>query len=308
MMGHISNASSYTIDSNWMSRVKDIVDYCISKDLYVILNDHWDGGWLEDSFGDVSDATVEANSEKLKTLWKQIAENFSGYDEHLLFAGLNEPGMENGNPNSSSVAALIKYEQAFIDAVRATEGNNSGRILIVQGPKTDIDESYKLYDVDNLTDWVEDRLMVEVHFYFPWQFCGLTEDASWGKMWYYWGSGNDGSDYSRNTDSKYTENYVKSQMAKMKTKYYDKGYPVVLGEYGANYRFTGDSKHNASIKAFYKAVNQYAVANGCIPYAWDTNYAGYPSMTIIDRANLSIFNSYMMDGITAGVKAASWPN
>ena len=93
----------------------------------------------------------------------------------------------------------------------------------------------------------------------------------------------------------------------MKAKYADKGYPVIIGEYGANYRFSDDAKHNASIEAFYKAVNQYAINNGCVPFAWDTNYLGYPNMTIINRSQTTVNNTYMLNGIIEGVKAGSWP-
>jgi endoglucanase len=307
VMGHITDASNSTIDEAWMNRVQEIVDYCIKDGLYVELNDHWDGGWIENSFGDISDATVTANSAKLKKIWTQIATRFKNYDEHLMFGGLNEPGMNTlGKFDATSTAALIKYEQAFIDAVRATGGNNASRTLIVQGPNTNIDQTYNLFDVSKFSDSVSNRLMVEVHFYDPWQFTGMTEDASWGKMWYYWGTGNTG-DSNRTATSTTTESYVSGQMAKMKSKFVDKGIPVIIGEYGANYRFTGDATHNASIKAYYKAVNQYSIANGCVPFAWDTNALSYPNMTVINRSGLSINNQYMMSGITEGVNAATWP-
>ena len=91
VMGHITDESELKIDPAWMARVKEIVNYCINDGLYVILNDHWDGGWLENSFGDISDATVAKKSEQLHKIWTQIATTFRDYDAHLLFAGLNEP-------------------------------------------------------------------------------------------------------------------------------------------------------------------------------------------------------------------------
>jgi len=311
-MGHITDASACTIDEAWMARVKDVVDYCISAGLYVILNDHWDGGWLEDSFADTSDATIASNKDKLTKIWTQIANTFADYDEHLLFAGLNEPNNSNTSvfKTTASVNALYAYEQAFIDAVRATGGNNATRTLIVQGPATDIDLTNTYFDATKLTDTANSRLMVEVHFYSPWQFAGLESDASWGNVWYYWGSSNTGGSSDRTASSAYNESYVNKQMAKMKSKFADKGYPVIIGEYGANWRSGSgiDSDlHNASIKAYYKAVNQYAVSNGCVPFAWDTNYIGWPTMTIVNRATLGVHNQYMLDGINEGLSAATWP-
>ena len=70
--GHITNAADYTIDANWINRVKEVVDYCINDGLYVLLNDHYDGGWVETSFIDTSNATIENNCEVMKSIWTQI--------------------------------------------------------------------------------------------------------------------------------------------------------------------------------------------------------------------------------------------
>ncbi len=307
VMGHVNNDTDVTIDAAWMARVKEVVDYCIGSGLYVVLNDHWDGGWLENSFGDTSAATVAKKSEQLRKLWTQIAEAFRDYDEHLLFAGLNEPGMNGANFTAAITTVLIGYEQVFIDAVRATGGNNSQRILVVQGPFTDIDQTCKAsnnYDMSRFNDPAgSGRLMVEVHYYTPWQFCGMDKDESWGKMKYYWGTGNGQGDrfYSNG------ESEMKNLFKKMYTSFASKGYPVILGECGANYRFANDAQHDASIKAWYKSVTTEAVSNGCIPFYWDTNYTGFPNMTIINRAKLQVNNQHMMDGINEGLAAATWP-
>ena len=151
------------------------------------------------------------------------------------------------------------------------------------------------------------RLMMEVHFYDPYQFTMMNKDESLEKMWYYWGKDNTGSDANRNANSNYTENYVKNQMAKLKTAFVDNGIPVIIGEFGADQRFAigQDPIHDASIKAWYAAVTSYAINNGCIPYAWDTNSGN--GMSIIDRSNIKVLNTNMMTGVTEGVAAAKWP-
>ena len=308
VMGHITNADEVTIDPAWMQRVKEVVDYGINSGLYVFINDHWDGGWLENSFGDVSDATVAANSAKLSKLWTQIAQTFKDYDEHLLFGGLNEPGMNGGNFNATTTTALLKYEQVFIDAVRSTGGNNGKRTLVVQGPQTDIEQTCSAsnnYDLDRLTDPAgKGYLMVEVHCYTPWTFCGLEADADWGKMMYYWGEGNGSGDrYYANGEAE-----LQKLFKKMYTNFYQKGYPIILGECGANYRMNNDANHDASIKAWYKTIAKESISNGCIPFYWDTNYTGFPNMTIINRATRQVNNQHMLDGITEGLAAATWPN
>lgn len=315
--GHISDASSVTIDAQWMARVKEIVDYCIGSGLYVLLNDHYDGGWVEKSFTDISEATITKNCATMQTIWTQIANTFRDYDEHLLFGGLNEPDCSN----QAQTNALIRYEQAFIDAVRATGGNNATRTLVVQGPGTDIEKTNDWFDVTQLTDAAgSGRLMVEVHYYTPPQFTGVWEN---GAPIYFWGSGNH---VASGAWTKYNatwgeESDVQQYFQLMKTKFADKGYPVLLGEYGANWRKFSNTyvqnKHNASIKAFNKTVCQEAVNHGMIPFLWDINVAnqGTPAsssvgsdgiMTVINRANRTVFCTPAMEGITEGSAAATW--
>ena len=312
VMGHITDAEACTIDADWLTRVHEVVDYCIKNNLYVIINQHWDGGWIEhDGFTAATD--VDATKAQLTKIWTQIADNFKKYDEHLLFAGMNEPGVGAGEGDIIGVAdmsnRIAEYEQTFIEAVRATGGNNAKRVLIVQGPNTDIDKFVANNYMSKIKDSATDRLMVEVHFYDPYQFTDLSEDKDWGKYYLYWGKNNtNGSEADRTADAKYNEDYVEAQMKKMKTNFFDKGYPVVIGEFGANQRLAigKDAVHDASVKDYYKAVVTSAINNGCVPMAWDTN-SNYPSMTIFNRAGASVSNTNMLESIQAAVAAAKWP-
>lgn len=311
VMGHITDKDKCTIDAAWMKRVKEVVDYCINDGLYVIINQHWDGGWLEHN-GFTADTDVAASKVQLKKVWTQIAKAFIGYDEHLLFAGLNEPGVGSGDGTllgaAELTANLAEYEQAFIEAVRATGGNNAQRILIVQGPYTNIDNTVANNYMSKITDSATDRLMVEVHFYDPYQFTDMSEDQSWGKYYLYWGKNNTTGAADRTADAKYNEDYVEAQMKKMKTAFFDKGYPVLIGEYGANQRkaIGEDAVHDNSVKDYYKAVVTSAINNGCVPMAWDTN-ASIPSMTIFNRSSAKVSNANVLEAIQAGVAAAAWP-
>ena len=307
VMGHITNSADLTIDPVWMARVKEVVDICINDGLYVVLNDHWDGGWVENSFGNTSNSTILANSEKMKKLWTQIATEFRDYDDHLIFAGLNEPEVDN----STKMAALLQYEQAFIDAVRSTGGNNTNRILVVQGPSTDIDKTVELMNTMP-TDVVENRLMVEVHYYSPWNFAlrtGSDGSESWDRNAYYWGAANHVSGSIHNSTWG-EEDYMEAELKKMKTKFVDKGIPVLLGEYGANWRTvsgTNESqqKHDASVKLFYSKFNQMCIEMGMVPMAWCINYAGRPTMTLVNRKTLSVYCTPAMEGIQEALIATS---
>lgn len=312
VMGHITEAEACTIDADWLARVHEVVDYCIKNDLYVIINQHWDGGWIEhDGFTAATD--VDATKAKLTKIWTQIANSFKNYDERLIFAGMNEPGVGAGEGDIIGVAdmsnRIAEYEQTFIEAVRATGGNNAKRVLIVQGPNTDIDKFVANNYMSKIKDSATDRLMVEVHFYDPYNFTDLSEDKDWGKYCLYWGKNNtNGSEAGRTADAKYNEDYVEAQMKKMKINFFDKGYPVLIGEFGANQRLAigKDAVHDASVKDYYKAVVTGAINNGCVPMAWDTN-SGLPSMTIFNRAGASVSNANMLESIKAAVAAAKWP-
>lgn len=313
--GHIVSGTQTTpkIDAAWIKRVKEVVDYCINDGLYVIVNDHWDGGWIEELgfsrstsyYSAIDDKYATEKAATLKFLWTQIAEAFKDYDEHLLFAGLNEPFQNYSLFNDKHKVLtpyLEKYNKAFVEAVRATGGNNSQRILVVQGPSTNIDSSVSYMKASSLPESAG-RLMVEVHYYDPGQFCG-TWDASGDKAFYFWGATNHSSSHNATYAE---ESYLRQQFEKLRSEYTSKGYPVIIGEYAANQRTitTDQSRHNSSIYLFYRLVNEYAVSNGIIPFAWDTNYpAGLNkesgSSTIIDRANATVVGIYAMEGIRKG--------
>lgn len=300
------HATDGKIDAAWMARVQEVVDYCVNAGLYVVLNDHYDGGWIEvEGFKEsIGEETVTAKITQLKNYWTHIATAFKNYDEHLLFAGLNEPNAANQEQTN----ILIRYEQAFVDAVRATGGNNSNRTLIVQGPQTNIDNTLKF--LNKLPeDQTADRIMVEVHFYDPAQFTGVWEN---GAPFYFWGSANhvSGSTFNSTWGE---EAWIADKFGKLKTAFVDKGWPVIIGEYGANWRSIGENqdKHDASIKSFFYEINRQAVNNGLVTFAWDINSTGQNGsngvMTILNRANISIFCKPAMEGITEGTKAGKWP-
>ena len=283
-----------------MQRVREVVDYCIHDSLYVILNDHYDGGWLEQNIHVTGEAKTK-NEEVLRAIWTQIANTFKDYDEHLIFAGLNEPSVED----EATLAHLVSYEQIFIDAVRATGGNNAKRLLVVQGPSTEAEKTCNWMTDKLPKDPIGQKLAIEVHLYYPWNFWGMTEDADWGNVFFYWGKENHVSSSSHNAT--YGEESDVIRIAdRLKTCFVDKGIPVINGEYGIIWRtITGEGesqeKHNASIKTYYKTMNRVCMERGIVPIVWDTNSSGINQMTVLDRSTRTIFNPYMMEGIREGI-------
>jgi aryl-phospho-beta-D-glucosidase BglC (GH1 family) len=285
-----ANASAQ-IKTEWMNRVKEVVQYCVDDGLYVILNIHWDGGWLENN---ITTAKQQAVNEKQKIFWKQIATAMRDFDEHVLFASANEPNASD----ATQMSVLLSFHQTFINTVRSTGGHNSYRVLIVQGPNTDIEKTNTLMNTLP-SDPVANRMMVEIHYYTPWNFCGMSKDESWGNMFYYWGQG-----YHSTTDLLHNptwgeEGDVDKYMGMMKTKFADKGIPVVMGEYGPMKRtdLTGDALalHLASRAYYLKYVTKQAKANGILPFVWDTG-------GLLSRQNNTVLDQQSLDALIEGAK------
>ena len=263
-----ANQSTYQIDPAWMARVKQVVDWCYARNLTVIINIHWDGGWLERNITDTVNSTINA---KMHSYWTQIATAFAGYDSRLLFAGANEPHCET----AAQWNTLRTYYNTFISAVRATGGNNASRWLVFQGPNTDVDLTYQL--ANSLpTDSTPGRLVAEVHYYSPYEWALMDEDQSWGKRFYFWGQG---YHHATRTDRNATwgeEAYVEAQFNKLKTKFVDQGIPVLIGEFQAKKRnglsdLTGSdyALHTASVSYFYKFFVEAANSRGIKPVVWN---------------------------------------
>lgn len=293
---YLANSTNAQIKADWLARVKEVVQYCVDNDMYVIVNIHWDGGWLENN---CTEAKKVENNAKQKAFWEQIATQLRGFDEHLLFASANEPNVEN----ATQMAVLNSYHQTFIDAVRSTGGKNAYRNLIIQGPSTDIEKTNKLMTTLP-TDKVANRMMAEVHFY-PYQFTLMTKDESWGKMFYYWGAGNHSTTDTDHNPTWGEEADIDKLFKSMKTQFVDKGIPVILGEFGAIRRdLTGDALtlHLKSRADFLKYVVKQSRANGMIPFYWDAGFMGVNTMTIFNRTNNTVYDTQALTALQDGLK------
>ena len=251
----------YTIDAGYMDRVEEVVRYARKAGMYVIINDHWDGGWYG-MFGSESAETRALAVEAYKGMWQQIAERFRDYSDYLIFESANEELGGRFDENSplycsDSVVTYLtdderyaltnEINQTFVDVVRATGGNNATRFLLIAGYSTNIDQTCDdRFQMPK--DTVDSKLMVSVHYYDPWSYCGASSAASatkWGKV----------SDYE----------YLDQQLAKM-TKFTEAGYGVVIGEYGALPGNDGLKDNTLAYHtAFLDACTKYNLTN-CL---WD---------------------------------------
>ena len=251
----------YTIDADYMDRVEEVVRYARKAGMYVIINDHWDGGWYG-MFGSESAETRALAMEAYKGMWQQIAERFRDYSDYLIFESANEELGGRFDENSplycsDSVVTYLtdderyaltnEINQTFVDVVRATGGNNATRFLLIAGYSTNIDQTCDdRFQMPK--DTVDSKLMVSVHYYDPWSYCGASSAVSatkWGKV----------SDYE----------YMDQQLAKM-TKFTEAGYGVVIGEYGALPCSDGLKDNTLAYHtAFLDACTKYNLTN-CL---WD---------------------------------------
>jgi aryl-phospho-beta-D-glucosidase BglC (GH1 family) len=287
-----ANQTTAAISSTWLARVKQVVQYAVDNDLYVMVNIHWDGGWLERH---LTAAEQVAVSHKQRAFWQQIATTLRDFDEHVMFASANEPDTET----AEGMAALLLYHQTFIDAVRETGGRNAYRVLILQAPRTNIDLSTTLW-TEMPTDTVPNRLMAEVHFYAPWNFVGMNQDESWGNMAYYWGAPNHSTTDTIRNPTWGEEAYVDQQFASIKARFVDRGIPVIVGEFASMYRetLTGDALalHLQSRRYWHQYVVWSAVTNGTKPFFWDVgNAAG-----VFRRSDNTVSDPAMLTALQQG--------
>lgn len=291
-----ANQETAEISNVWLNRVKQVVQLCRDNNLYVIVNIHWDGGWLENN---VTTAKQAANNAKQQAFWEQIATQLRDFDEHVMFASTNEPNVET----ATQMAVLDSYHQTFVDAVRATGGKNAYRVLVVQGPSTDIEKTNNLWN-QMPSDSATNRLMAEVHFYTPYNFALMKKDETWGKQFYYWGQDFHSTTNTERNPTWGEEATVNQLFELMKVQFVDQGIPVVLGEFSAMRRtsLTGDdlALHLAGRAYYHKYVVQQALARGLIPFYWDAGGLGNLSSGIFDRQNNTLFDTQTMNALLEG--------
>ena len=234
---------NYKVDEEWMNRVEEVVGYAYDLDMYVILNIHHDGGgdpqfgaWISNAQDD-----KEETMKKYVTLWEQICERFKNYSDLLVFESMNEVGFDRISEDDA-YALLNEFNQTFVDTVRASGGNNEKRHLLIAGYWTDIvktcDGRYSMP-----ADTIDDRLILSIHYYTPWEFCTTNINYTWGT-----------------TDE---VNQMKNLFGRLKETYVDKGVPVIIGEYGV-----GGNEFSSCIyfiENVCKLCHDYQMA----PFFWD---------------------------------------
>jgi len=247
-------SGDYTIDARLMDRVEQIVNYALNADMYVIINDHWDGGWWG-MFGSPDEAVREKGMEMYKAMWEQIAERFGDYSYKLIFESANEElgdrlndkditGVKGTLTEPECYEKLHEINSEFVKLIRSTGGKNEDRFLLMAGYNTDIqktcDDRYKMPE-----DTAKDKLLLSVHYYTPWDYCGTDGINQWGSP---------------------EDIEEQNELLEMLTKYTDQGYGIIIGEYAV--MKSGRGQKPDTDKFYTNLLNNCDYYNYC-PVLWD---------------------------------------
>jgi endoglucanase len=282
---HTAPTGTTTIPAAWMARVKQVVDYAHGQGMYVIINIHWDGGWLQDHPTFAFQSAVNA---KQRAYWTQIATAFRDYNERLLFAGTNEVHADFGTPTSEHLTVQQSYNQTFVNAVRATGGNNASRTLVVQTYNTNAWHGLNFHVMP--TDTIAGRLMVEFHHYDPYDFTLNPSGPclAWGAQF---------PQFSQCAWAQ--EAYHTDLFGRIRTKWVAAGIPVILGEYGVARR----PNLNLAAREFWlEFVTRTAVQNGIKPFYWDNGVqpSQNDSFALFNRSTGAIVDQGALNALMRG--------
>ena len=271
---HVSG-DNYTIDSAWLARVKEVVDYCYKNDMYVILNIHHDTKSSESASGAgyYPRSSAYSSSEKFVTsVWSQMSEYFKDYDYHLIFETLNEPRLigtgcewwfDKWNIPSEvkdAIDCINKLNQKAVDTIRDTGSNNRGRLIMCPGYDASIDgATVSGFKLPTDISGNKNRIAVSVHAYSPYNFAMNV------------GSG------STSTYTSSIKSELRDLFSTLKSNFRDKGIPVVIGEFGST-----DKNNTAERVKWATDYTALAKKNNIPCVLWDNNaFAVYNGSSIV---------------------------
>lgn len=299
----IGDGPDYKIDTDWLDRVQEVVDYVVDNDMFAIVNMHGDGyytvdhSWLLCAEDDDKQTEIK---DKYGKVWTQIADRFKDYDQHLIFESMNEEfNNDYGKPDANAYENINAYNQIFVDSVRATGSNNEKRWLLLPGWNTNIeytanDEYNFKIPTDNGCKADGKRIMISVHYYDPFNFTideNKTARTQWGKY------------AVKNYDNWGQEDYVDSQMALLNEKFVSQGYPVVIGEFGAQDKTEKFADYNEFRRYWSEYLIKAAKKNGVVCVYWDNGYNGNMGFGIIDRNSLEITQPDLIAGMMRAINS-----
>ncbi|MCR3760138.1 glycoside hydrolase family 5 protein [Clostridium felsineum] len=232
---HLGPAPDYNIDTTWLDRIQEVVDYAMDNHMYVIINLHKEESWLIPTYAKEADAT-----NKLTKIWSQISNRFKNYNNSLIFEVMNEPRLV-GSPvewsggTDEALDVVNKFNLAAVNTIRKSGSKNSSRFLMIPTYAASTDSaSINALKIPNN----DKKILISVHAYLPYNFAmNINGTSTWG--------------------SKEDKRELDSTLNTLYNKFVKKGHGVVIGEFGsvnknnetsrialAKYYVTGAKKRN----------------------------------------------------------------
>lgn len=279
--GHIGEGPDYIIDSEWMNRVNEVVDYVIDNNMYAIINTHHEGGWLIPDYAHEDEIT-----DRLVKMWEQIAARFMDYGDHLVFETMNEPRVIGSD--SEWVGGTYEYRDvinalnlAAVNAIRASGGNNAERYIMIP---THAASTVQAAMDDLVIPNNDDRIIVSLHMYSPYYFSMVYEQTA------QWGTDSDKAELDSAFDAIYNT-FVRN------------GRAVVLGEWGTINKDENVDARVTHAGYYVKAAKE----RGITTIWWDNGIvtAGAESYGLFNRNDLTWYYPQIADAIIENAVTAA---
>jgi len=245
---HIGSAPNYTINSAYMDRVQEVVDWALDADLYVMINVHHDSWlWISHMENNRNEVTAKYNA-----IWTQIANRFKHHSNKLMFESVNEPRFTDGGTTNETTAfrMLDELNMSFHQIVRGSGANNVKRPLVLSTLEASPTQERmnELYKTMNKLD--DSNLIATVHYYGFWPFS--VNIAGYTRF----------ENESRNDIDQTFNNVYNTFIAR--------GIPVILGEYGllGFDQSTDVIEHGEKLK-FFEYLTHYLKQKNITHMLWD---------------------------------------
>ncbi len=197
-----SATAPYTITTNFFNRLDQIVNSALKNKLMIIINMHHHDELFKNP---------DANLERFKSMWRQIATHYKNYSDSLVFELLNEP---NGNLTAE------KWNTFLREGIKTVREINPGRTIEIGTPNWG--------GINGLSDlsWPDSgNLILTIHYYNPFQF--THQGATW--------TGSDTQSWLGTTwdNSEAERNVIINEFKAVKEFSDNKNIPVNIGEFGS---------------------------------------------------------------------------
>lgn len=281
--GHFDE-ETYEINEEWLNRVQEVVDYGIDNEMFVILNVH------HESWNYPYEDNYEKASSILVALWEQIAFRFQGYDEHLIFEGMNEPrkvgtAMEWNGGDTEGWDVVNKLNADFVNTIRSAEGNNPKRHLMI--PTYAASSTSGAMNALEIPD--DDKIIVSLHAYTPYQFALSDSDKD-----------------SFSVDNANDTREIDQLMKLIDDVFVSNGQAVIIGEFGARQK----GQNTADRAAWAEYYTQKAAEIGVPCVLWDNNvvWSSGENFGMLDRAELKFYYPEIVDALFKGIENVKGSN